>query len=240
MASVVNAVIRGLGKPYADGTESIEIHVPPNHAHGLPFSYGTRVPVVLIVNGETYHAGLRATLANKYVWICPNVKTKDGKSKKLAHIVADAGFKKNDRAILEVTETGIVLKTGVASTPNGGTHLLPEEVETGGDYVEGATFEVQVVRYERDLGARSKCISHHGTSCSVCGFEFARIYGAIGSGFIHVHHLIPLSQINSQYTVDPIRDLRPVCPNCHAMLHMRSPPYSIEELRMIMKSNGKP
>ena len=30
---------------------------------------------------------------------------------------------------------------------------------------------------------------------------------------IQVHHLVPLSAIGKKYRVDPIRDLRPVCPN---------------------------
>ncbi len=36
----------------------------------------------------------------------------------------------------------------------------------------------------------------------------------MGEGFIHVHHLKPLSEVGYEYRVDPIRDLRPVCPNC--------------------------
>jgi hypothetical protein len=115
MASVVNAVIRGLGTRYADGTEPIEIHISTDRAHGLPYSYDIRVPVALHIDGEPYHAGLRATMSNNYVWICPNVIAKDGTSKKLAHIVADAGFKKNDRIFLIVDGKDIVLKA--ASSP---------------------------------------------------------------------------------------------------------------------------
>jgi hypothetical protein len=110
MTSVVNAAIRGLGDRYADGTERIEIHVPSDHARGLPYTCDIRVPVVLHVGGERYNAGLRATAQNTYVWICPNVIAKDGTRKKLAHIVADAGFKKNDRVFLVVDGRDIVLK----------------------------------------------------------------------------------------------------------------------------------
>jgi 5-methylcytosine-specific restriction protein A len=69
----------------------------------------------------------------------------------------------------------------------------------------------------------------------VCDFNFEAKYGEIGSGFIHVHHLTPLANIGKEYEVDSIRDLRPVCPNCHAMLHKKYPPYSIEELKSICK-----
>jgi 5-methylcytosine-specific restriction protein A len=70
-----------------------------------------------------------------------------------------------------------------------------------------------------------------GTACSVCGFDFERAYGDIGAGFIHVHHLMPLSMIGKRYSVNVRRDLRPVCPNCHEMLHKKKPPFSVEELR---------
>lgn len=105
---------------------------------------------------------------------------------------------------------------------------LHEEVE---GYLEGAAHLVTVNKYERDPRARAQCIKHYGVRCQVCGLDFAKTYGAIGEGFIHVHHVRPLSDVGSEYTVDPVEDLRPVCPNCHAMLHRRKPPYTIEELR---------
>jgi len=36
-----------------------------------------------------------------------------------------------------------------------------------------------------------------------------------------VHHLVPISKIGKKYRVDPIKDLRPVCPNCHAVIHLK-------------------
>jgi 5-methylcytosine-specific restriction protein A len=43
-----------------------------------------------------------------------------------------------------------------------------------------------------------------------------------------------MSSIGNKYKVDPIKDLRPVCPNCHAMLHQKTPPFSIEEMYNIV------
>jgi 5-methylcytosine-specific restriction protein A len=103
-------------------------------------------------------------------------------------------------------------------------------------HVEGAVVRVLVNRYERDPAARAKAIQHHGVRCHVCGFDFAIAYGVIGEGFIHVHHTVPLADIGESYIVDPVNDLRPVCPNCHAMLHKRVPPYTIEELRSILEA----
>ncbi|WP_175752305.1 HNH endonuclease [Burkholderia anthina] len=70
--------------------------------------------------------------------------------------------------------------------------------------------------------------------CVVCAFDFGTKYGALGEGFIHVHHLRPLSQIKEEHEVDPIADLRPVCPNCHAMLHRGSRVLTVEELKQLI------
>ncbi|MEZ4629241.1 MAG: HNH endonuclease [Deinococcales bacterium] len=102
---------------------------------------------------------------------------------------------------------------------------------------EGAKKTLIVNSYERNPKARSICIDHWGCKCSACNFDFASVYGAIGTDFIHVHHLVPLAEIGRSYQVSPIHDLRPVCPNCHAMLHTSNPPLSIEQLREIIHVN---
>ncbi|RCW21458.1 HNH endonuclease [Ciceribacter lividus] len=87
-------------------------------------------------------------------------------------------------------------------------------------YIEGALKQIKVNAYERDRKARQACIDFHGTDCKVCGLDFGSRYGEIGTGFIHVHHVVPLASIGDEYEVDPVKDLVPVCPNCHAMLHL--------------------
>lgn len=79
------------------------------------------------------------------------------------------------------------------------------------------------------------CIEYYGINCYVCGFNFEKFYGEIGQGFTHIHHLISLSQINQEYEVYPVQDLRPVCPNCHAMIHRKNPPYTIEQIKNILE-----
>jgi 5-methylcytosine-specific restriction protein A len=108
----------------------------------------------------------------------------------------------------------------------------PEEVGPAEAYVEGAVTKVLVNSYERNLAARRACIDHWGTKCQVCGFDFEEVYGEIGRGFIHVHHIRSLAEIGASYVVDPVLDLRPVCPNCHAMLHREKPPLEIDLLRL--------
>ena len=106
-------------------------------------------------------------------------------------------------------------------------------------YTEGAPNQVTQIKYERNPFARKACIDQYGCSCNVCGMNFEQTYGDLGKGFIHVHHLNQLSKIGKQYVVDPIKDLRPVCPNCHAMLHRRSEVISMEALKSMMTSKNK-
>ena len=100
---------------------------------------------------------------------------------------------------------------------------------------EGAKKLIYVNRYERNSIARSRCIQHYGATCTACGFDFEKMYGEVGRDVIHVHHLKPLSEIGKNYRVDPIRDLRPLCPNCHFMIHKRNPAYSIDEIVAMIK-----
>lgn len=103
---------------------------------------------------------------------------------------------------------------------------------------EGSIIELTLTAYERNPAARKACIEHYGTQCQVCGFDFGKVYGQLGRDFIHVHHVTALSQVRKVHAVDPIRDLVPVCPNCHAMLHIsQGSPLAVEKLREIMAHN---
>jgi hypothetical protein len=102
---------------------------------------------------------------------------------------------------------------------------------------EGQGTSVLVDRRERSPAARQACIRAHGTACVVCAIDFGTTYGELGQGFIEVHHLAPISMSPWEgRDVDGVRDLRPVCPNCHAMLHRGAVdgiPLSIDELRRL-------
>lgn len=119
------------------------------------------------------------------------------------------------------------------------TVLLPDEINGKEPcaLVEGAVSRITVNAYERNPKARRKCIDAHGHRCCICGFDFGASYGEVADGYIHVHHLRSLSEIGAAYEVDPTADLRPVCPNCHAVLHLRNPPFSIEEVQAMLAEN---
>lgn len=111
---------------------------------------------------------------------------------------------------------------------------LEEENEEQKDFYEGKKKPTSGFAYERDPKARTECINHNGADCVVCGFNFLEFYGELGLKFIHVHHVTDVA-IRGETTINPKKDLVPVCPNCHAMLHRRSKPArSVEELRKII------
>ena len=103
---------------------------------------------------------------------------------------------------------------------------------------EGKSKDTIQSRYERNPEARKRCLSHYGHSCKVCAFNFEEYFSEIGKGFIHVHHINQISEIGREYEIDPLKDLIPVCPNCHAMIHSKRPAFTIEELKEIRKRSG--
>lgn len=101
-------------------------------------------------------------------------------------------------------------------------------------YEEGNQTNILANKYERNPINRVLCLKHYGYDCQVCGINFALVYGELGKDFIHVHHTTPVSKMGPHYIVNPVQDLVPVCPNCHAMLHRNDPPLSIQQLKQIM------
>lgn len=112
--------------------------------------------------------------------------------------------------------------------------LIPEEVDSSARYTEGAVSQITVNAYERNKQAREACIAHYGAICHACKFNFEVTYGEQGKGFIHVHHLKPLSSIKESYQLDPVEDLRPLCANCHAIIHRPKEMLTIEQLQQFM------
>ena len=96
---------------------------------------------------------------------------------------------------------------------------------------EGKMLEVSQTRYERSTNNRKICLDIHGYQCKICTIDFGEKYPGIGHEFIHVHHVKQLSLQDEEVRLNPAKDLIPVCPNCHAMLHKRNPAIKPEELR---------
>jgi 5-methylcytosine-specific restriction protein A len=143
-------------------------------------------------------------------------------------------YDENDRQLVTWAKrfTGLVLSLVPLEEVEELTDLNPEGLP------EGGSIRVLVNRYERNYSNRAACIEIHGSSCLACGFNFEKAYGITGEGFIHVHHVTPVSQIVAGYIVNPATDLVPLCPNCHAMAHRTSPPLTVQELRSLLTTRN--
>lgn len=115
---------------------------------------------------------------------------------------------------------------------------IPEEVDEEELLIEGAAKTVTISYYERNPAAKAKCLAHHGYKCAVCTFDFKEFYGSIGQDYIHVHHIVPLSERGKQYKLNPIKDLVPICPNCHAMIHRTHPILTVAQLRAHLEAKN--
>lgn len=106
--------------------------------------------------------------------------------------------------------------------------------ETVAGLPEGARLTVEVNRYERDRRNRAAALAIHGHVCKACDIDMGRRYGETALGLIEVHHTTPVSLLGPNYIIDPRNDLVPLCPNCHAVAHRRSLPYTVAELRELL------
>lgn len=120
--------------------------------------------------------------------------------------------------------------------------LLPVEVETEGElaadvsgFPEGGRMKVEVNRYERDRRNRAAAITIHGHICRACDLDMGRRYGPAAAGLIEIHHVTPVSALGKGYIIDPRTDLVPLCPNCHSVAHRRNPPFSVDEVHLMLQ-----
>jgi hypothetical protein len=116
---------------------------------------------------------------------------------------------------------------------------LPEEIRPGDRFFEGGKTTIQVNRYERDPAARASCLNYWGMICVACGKSMEAIYGPQVLGLIHVHHLKPVARFGKRTAVDSIRDLRPVCPNCHAVIHSIDPPRTVNAVKSMLRERKR-
>jgi predicted HNH restriction endonuclease len=102
-------------------------------------------------------------------------------------------------------------------------------------FKDGKLIQVSVNRYERDQKARKQCLKVHGNKCIGCELDFKKMYGPDINDIIHVHHTMQLSQVGKETIKNVIKDLVPLCPNCHAVVHSTPKLMSVEDLKRRVK-----
>jgi predicted restriction endonuclease len=200
---------------------------------------------VLLINYHIKQAEFYSTDWNTFcLLIDGRTFTKQGEPISDINIQAEEPLleKINDYESTENNRNGLELNELFVGNTNEIEELLNDdinevrEVETNIRFREGGTSQTVINSYERNPQARKKCLEYYGTSCFICEFDFGKTFGKIGEGFIHVHHLKPISEIREEYEINPVEDMRPVCPNCHAIIHRRDPVFSIEEMKALLQS----
>jgi len=204
------------------------IGINPNSA--MDYVYGLRQ----MLNGHRYERTLSASATDDYLlWIQRDYGIsflKNAVSALKQHIEYYQSLTKSPMR----GHVAVLSKYSNLVNEKNADFVSPEEVCESDQFDEGGTKTITVNVYERSAKARIACLEHFGCVCSVCEFDFEKKFGAIGKGFIHVHHLLDLATIGKSYKINPEEDLRPVCPNCHAMLHKSKPAYQIEELKKLI------
>ena len=127
------------------------------------------------------------------------------------------------------------LLTGRGGTDNVDTaiDLNPDGIETDRlMQIEERRRYVRHVRIERNSRAAALARKIHGFICQCCGFDFAKVYGNLGTRFIEIHHLIPLYSLSEGQSVamNPKDDFAALCANCHRMIHRDSPCIPVDDL----------
>lgn len=102
------------------------------------------------------------------------------------------------------------------------------------ELTEGAKKHVESERAWRNPQLRAQCLDYYGYQCQCCGIEFDKIYGETGNKFIEVHHLRPISSYDDEHKLDPLKELIPLCSNCHSMIHhLKDDEMTLKKLREI-------
>jgi hypothetical protein len=118
-------------------------------------------------------------------------------------------------------------------------HVLEQDIDIHELSVsEGNSIFVAHIRHERNQTI-IKAKKRHAKSldCEICGFSLVRVYGANAKDYCEVHHLIQLSEAERE-TETYIKALAILCSNCHRVVHLRNPPFSLNEVKCMLTING--
>lgn len=137
-------------------------------------------------------------------------------------------------------DSAIELSSKVFTSKKTKKVLIYDEDDT---ITEGKVSTKTAIVKERSQKLRKAAIEHYTVDgkivCSVCGFDFKKIYGELGDGYIQMHHENPIYQYSDDgfetYISEAVENMKPLCANCHCMVHRnKGRLISITELKAIM------
>ncbi|OEJ52009.1 HNH endonuclease [Streptomyces agglomeratus] len=141
----------------------------------------------------------------------------------------------------EMTEAARLIRQGI--TTGELQDLAPTDDDELDDEVSAPEGRLLLRRHrarERNKGLRKKKIAtvlRQGGSlaCEACGFDFEKVYGDRGAGYIECHHVVPLHEAGEGRT--KLSDLALICANCHRMIHRRAPWPTPAELKAAIEQH---
>jgi predicted HNH restriction endonuclease len=133
-----------------------------------------------------------------------------------------------------------VTKPGISAIP-GYVRVADSDVIPGFDVdihnlaaTEGRRRLVLHLQRERNQTVvRNKKNQAASLDCEICGFSFTRTYGSAASDYCEVHHLLPLSEVEHAIRTR-MEDLAILCSNCHRVVHLHNPPYTLLQVRSML------
>ena len=204
------------------------------------FEYGDEKELCIYYNEGMFDADIRVDPQNrtKIYWKSDLAAIIDDAFPKALEKFASGEYNKEFAPLMKFTKFGRLtyrlefIDTGFGLEAKEELSLPEPELE---GLPEGEKLYKVNKYYERNAKNRQDAIKYHGTKCCICGFDFEKVYGKVGQGYIEIHHKTPLYTLEKSVVINPKTDLVPVCANCHRMIHRDKDNFkSIEEIKKII------
>jgi hypothetical protein len=111
--------------------------------------------------------------------------------------------------------------------------LLDVDIHTSAATEGRRRLVLHLQRERNHTVVRNKRKQATSLDCEVCGFSFTRTYGQADIDYCEVHHLLPLSEVEDT-TRTRMEDLAILCANCHRVIHLHNPPYTLQQVRSML------
>lgn len=119
--------------------------------------------------------------------------------------------------------------------------LTSSRIELGNDiteFSEGLAIQREITVFKRCSKLVAEVKAKRDPVCECCAFDFQRVYGELGRGYIECHHLDPVSKRAGKNLPTTPADVALLCANCHRMVHRTRKGHTLAELRAEMKKAG--
>ncbi|WP_297523322.1 hypothetical protein [uncultured Clostridium sp.] len=202
--------------------------------------YGDKKELSVYYNERIFDADIRVDIKNrtKIYWKASLADIINNAFPKALEKFVSGEYNKDFAPLMKFTKFGRLtyrlefIDTGLGLEAKDELSLPKPELE---GLLEGEKLYRVNKYYERNAKNRQDAIKYHGTKCCICGFDFEKIYGKVGQGYIEIHHKTPLYTLDESIVINPKIDLAPVCANCHRMIHRDRDNFkSIEEIKEII------